>query len=264
MAGENVNQVPENVHFSDSEGIRRKALTDENVIEYALISLGFPVVEVEAERQQLGHIMERTLDEYNKWLPVYKLDAVSSVSSAISEYNLRDLGKPYGRGVVSCEIVSKSQFFSPVSGVFALGIPHPISHLSPDQYDIALRYIGAAKKVYSSSLDWEWQEPVIWLHAPSSYGGPFDLAYQYVTEANSANDVAVEDWGWFKDYFLALLKIAVGNGRAKFGSIPGPAQQSLRGSALVDEGREEKKELQDDLRSKSASRVPPLFLSEKG
>ena len=101
------------------------------------------------------------------------------------------------------------------------------------------------------------------MHAPASYGGPFDAAYMYYTSSNSPNDIPEEDWGWFKDYFLALSKIVVGNIRAKFGGIPGPAAQNLRGSATLDEGREEKKELQTEIMSKSACRVPPLFLSGK-
>lgn len=257
------NEVPVNVNFSESDGIRRTPLTREEVEEYTLVELGFPVVEVELLPQHFKHIMKRVLDEYNKWLPVYKLDVLSSVSSSVSEYNFLELNKPYGRAVVDVSIVSKSQFFAPVSGVFALGIPHPISHLAPDQFDLALRYIGTAKKIYSSELDWEWQEPKLFMHAPASYGGPFDAAYMYYTSSNSPNDIPEEDWGWFKDYFLALSKIVLGNIRAKFGGIPGPAGQTLRGAEMIDEGREEKKELQEDIRSKSACRVPPLFLNGK-
>lgn len=257
------NEVPENVHFANQDGIRREALTEEDVLENTLALLGAPVVKVELRPAQFSVIMKRVLDEYNKWLPVYKLGVISGVSSSIQEYDFLELDAPYGRKVVDVAVVSKNQFFAPVSGVFALGIPHPISHLAPDQFDIALRYIGAAKKIYSSELDWEWQEPKLFLHAPASYGGPFDLAYQYLTTANEPNDVTEEDWGWFKDYHLALSKIVLGNIRGKFKSIPGPAGQDIRGSELIDEGKEEKKQLEEDIRSKSAARVPPLFLNSK-
>lgn len=264
MSGENVNRVPENVRFDSSEGKRRRALTEEDIYEYALVSLGFPTVQVELDSAQRKILLQRVLDEYNKWLPVYKLDVLTSVSGRLNTYNLRDLEKPYGRGIDDVQVVSQNQFFAPVSGVFALGIPHPISHMSPDQYDLALRYIDVAKKVYSSEMDWQWEEPVLYLYAPSGLGGPFQAAYQYIQDVFEPNDVTPEDWGWVKDYFTALAKITVGQARGKFGGIPGPAGQQLRGDALVSEGLEEKKKLEEDIQSRSYARVPPLGLGSSG
>jgi len=263
MSGENLNAVPENVRFASSEGVRRKALTLDGIYDYALARLGFPIVDVEAQRTQLDVLWERVLDEYNKYLPVQKMDCLNTVSSSIHEYNFRTLERPYGRGLQDVAIVSKQQFFAPISGVFALGIPHPISHLSPDQYDIALRYIGAAKKVYSSDMDWEWEEPVLWLFAPTGYGGPFSVAYTYLQDCSSPSDMPAEDWGWVKDYFLAMLKCAVGEARGKFGGIPGPAAQTLRGGAMISEAREEMKSLEQEILSRSHARTPPLFLGGK-
>jgi hypothetical protein len=260
----NVNQHPENVNFSASTGQRRRVLTADKVKEHALVQLGFPVVNVEIEPAQQGILMERTLDEFNKWLPPYKLDVLTTVSGRINQYDLRELNKPYGRGITDVNVVSQNQFFAPISGVFALGIPHPISHMAPDQYDLALRYIDASKKVYSSDMDWEWEEPILWLYAPQGLGGPFQASYMYIQDASQPEDIPTEDWGWFKDYFTALVKIAVGQARGKFGGIPGPAGQNLRGGELVSEGLDEKKALEADIRSKSYARVPPLFLGSKG
>jgi hypothetical protein len=263
MSGENVNRHNPNVNFDTNEGIRRPQLTEEDVKSYALTQLGYPVTEVELTPQQMTHLMKRVLDEYNKWLPVYKYGLLTGVSSTINQYNLQSLEQPYGRAIVDVTIVSKQQFFAPIAGVFALGIPHPISSLSPDQYDLSLRYIGAAKKVYSSDMEWEWSEPILWLYAPTGYGGPFNCSYLYIQDCSSALDVQAEDWGWFKDYFLALTRMAVGESRAKFGSIPGPASQNLRGDSMIKEGLEAKKELEDSIRSKSLARCPPLFLNSK-
>lgn len=264
MSGENVNRHLSNVQHDDSEGVRRRALTSDTVRKYALGQIGFPVTQVELSTQQESILLERVLDEYNKWLPVYKLDILTTVSSMINRYNLLELNKPFGRGLVDVQIVSKQQFFAPIAGVFSLGVPMPISHMAPDQYDLSLRYIDTAKKVYSSSMEWEWSEPMLWLYAPTGFGGPFDACYMYLQDCSVCEDVAAEDWGWFKDYYLALVKIAVGESRAKFGGIPGPAQQTLRGADLIRDGKEEKKELEKDIQSKSYARVPPLFLNSKG
>lgn len=263
MSGENVNRQLPSVQDDDNEGTRRFSLTKEALFSYALTQLGFPVTEVELQPQQMTHLLSRTLDEYNKWLPAYKHGLLTGVSSTINKYDLDILQIPYGRAIVDVEIVSKQQFFAPIAGVFALGIPHPISALSPDQYDASLRYIGAAKKVYSSDMEWEFSRPILWLYAPTGYGGPFNCAYLFIQDCSVTEDIPTEDWGWFKDYFLSLTKIAVGESRAKFGSIPGPASQTLRGTDMIKEGIESKKELEESIRSKSYARTPPLFLNSK-
>lgn len=263
MSGENVNRHLPNASFDSSDGKRRSQLTDAGVMEYALVQLGFPVTEVELTPQQQNHLLQRTLDEYNKWLPIYKLDILMAVSAMINKYDLQALNQPYGRAIVDVQIISQQKFFAPIAGVFALGIPHPISHLSPDQYDLALRYIATSKKIYSSDMEWEWSEPILWLYAPTGFGGPFSAAYTYVQDCFSAADVPAEDWGWFKDYYFCLVKQAVGESRAKFGSIPGPAAQNLRGEAMIKEALEMKKELEESIRSKSFGRVPPLGPNSK-
>jgi len=263
MSGENSNRINPNVNFDSSEGIRRPQMDETEVKSYVLSQIGFPVTEVELKPEQFTHLIRRVLDEYNKWLPVYKHGLLTGVSSLINSYDLQTLQIPYGRAIVDVEIISKQQFFAPIAGVFALGIPHPISHLSPDQYDLSLRYIGAAKKVYSSDMEWEWSEPILWLYAPTGYGGPFNCAYLYIADCSAPSDIQTEDWGWFKDYTLALVKMAVGESRSKFGSIPGPAGQQLRGAEMIKEGLDSKKELEDSIRSKSLARVPPLFLNSK-
>jgi hypothetical protein len=258
MSGENVNVHPINVHNDASEGIRRRVLTKDEVYAFALAQMGFPTVKVEADEMQMGVLLQAAMDEYNNWRPVEKFDVLDGVTSSLNRYNLRELEKPYGRGLVNVSIGTKENFFSPISGVFALGIPHPISHLSPDQYDLALRYIKTARKIYSSQPDWEWQEPVLWLYAPTGYGGPFVAAYTYYTDSLGPEDIRQADYKWFKEYFFNLLRRAVGHARRKFSAIPGPQGHTMDGSDLVREAEESLKLLSSQLESKSYADAPPL------
>lgn len=264
MSGENSNRHNVNAKHDVSDGTRRRALTSESVREYAIAQLGFPITDVELSTQQESILLSRVLDEYNKYLPLYKHDIITSVSGRVNSYNLLDLNKPFGREVVDVQIVSQQQFFAPISGVFALGIPTPISHLSPEVYQLSLQYIGMAKKIYSSDMSWEWSEPVLYLYAPNSFGGPFNAAYMYTQDASVMEDVAAADAGWVKDYYLALVKISVGEARGKFGGIPGPSGQTLRGVDLVRDGKEEKAKLEEEILHRSYARTPPLWLNEKG
>lgn len=254
----NVNRHPANAKRENTPGKRRRVLTKDRIKSFALASLGYPHVEVEIDEFQFTEIWERTLDEYNRWLPLEKHDIITGTSATRNQYDLDALNRPYGRGIFDVRIASKEAFFSPISGVFALGIPHPISHLSPDQYDLALRYIYAAKKVYSSEPDWEWEEPILWLYAPTGFGGPFVAAYGYHQDICDPEDFPQEDWNWVLDYFAAHTKKMVGEARSKFGSIPGPAGQDLRGEAMITEATEKIEQLQADLEGRSYARVPPL------
>jgi hypothetical protein len=258
--GYNLNRHPENVQRGENQGIRRRYLKKEDVFANAFSQMGFPVMNVEIEPVQCEVLWERVLDEYNRWLPAQKLDVLTNVSSAINKYNLETLNKPFGRGIYDIKFVSQQEFFSPISGVFALGIPHPISHLSPDQYALALQYIKVARKIYSSEPDWQWEEPILWLYSPTGYGGPFHAAYAYFQDSSSAEDIPQDDHGWVKDYFLALLKIAVGEARGKFPMLPGPYGQQIRGSEVTTEGQQEKLRLEDQIQTRSYARVPPFGL----
>lgn len=260
---ENLNTHLTTASHEGTDGIRRRVLTRKDLEAYTLTQLGFPVVQVEIESSQMGVLLEKALDVYNRYLPLRKYDVLSSASSGQNRYNFLDIKKPFGRGIVDVRIVAKEQFFSPISGVFALGIPHPISHLSPDHMDLALRYIGMAQKIYSSEPEWVWEEPVLWLYAPTGFGGPFAAAYSYTQDCAVPEDIPQEDHNWFKDYFYNLCKRAIGEARAKFGGIPGPAGQTLRGQAMIDEAMNDIKELEAEAMQRSYSRTVPLFLGSR-
>jgi len=257
MSGENVNRHASNYRRNESEGVRRRGLTEDEVYAYVLTAMGFPNVDVETSREQLRIFWQKTLDVYNTYLPHQKR-GVLDIQAQAHEYDFEQLNKAYGRGVVDVRLAPRRDFFSPISGVFALGIPHPISPLSPDQYDLALRYIDMAKRVYSAGFDWEWHEPVLWVFAPPGYGGPYIAAYTYFVEATEANDIPSHDIRWIKDYMLNIVRIAVGEARGKFGIVPGPSQANLNGSELIQRGEAQIEKLEEELRMRSFALTPPL------
>lgn len=259
----NPNEWPESAFFGTSGGGRRRHMTKEDVFEYALHAMGFPVVEVEVEAPQLNSFLSYCFDVYNKYKPALKINVLKGASSTVNRYDLREMNLPYGRGVVDAVIVSREQFFSPISGVFALGIPHPISHLSPDQYDLALRYINEAKKVYSSTFEWDWEEPYLWAHAPSGLGTPTSIAYTYVADAEVPDDIPGYDHAWFKSFFHAQLMQGVGEGRVKFDTVPGPFMQRLNGDLLLKRADAKIEKLEKQIENESYAFTPPLGPSGK-
>ncbi len=256
----NVNENPRSAHRVDQEGVRSAPLSFEELKASALARFGFPLRDVEVTDSQLRVFLQTALDEYNTYSPVEKYDTLENATAAVNAYDLKVLRKPFGRGVVAVEIGTKENFFSPISAWSALGVPFPITHINPDEYALALNYIKTSRSVYSSQSDWKWEEPVLWLYAPSGFGGPFVVSYTYLQDHASPEEIPTYDRAWFKKFFAALVKEAVGEVRGKFGSTPGPNQASLRGADMISEAQTEQQALLKILRDKSFARTPPLWL----
>lgn len=261
--GQNLNTHTTGVQHEGSQGIRRRQMTETAVINYALVALGAPVVDIEVIREQMQPLLDRTFDEYNKWLPTFKEGILFGVSGNRQRYDLRELNVPFGRGVIDVRILTHRNFFNPVIGPLSLGIPTPITHLSPDQYATAIRYIKEAQKVYSSAPDWIWEEPVLWVYSPSTLAGPFEVAFTYSQDCSTFEEIPQRDHSWIKDYFMNLLKRTLGETRGKFGSLPGPGSLAVRGAEMVAEAAAELQRLEKELTMRSYALTPAYGLNRK-
>jgi len=122
---------------------------------------------------------------------------------------------------------------------------------------LALTYIKKAREIYSASDDWEWEEPVLWLHSTSSFHGPHQVAYTYYQDISRFEDVPTPEQGDVKDYFMNLMKRTVGEIRGKFGTVPGPGANSIRGSEMIQQANDELRRISTDWQKRSIALVPP-------
>ncbi len=187
------------------------------------------------------------------------MDVIDPVFSGIQSYNLIELKKPFGRGVNRVDFTEREQFFSPVGGVFSLGIPTPIAQRSLEQFDIALRYIETARRVFSSEPGHIWEEPILFIFAPEGFGVPLRATYTYFEHAR-IGEIPDFHHNWIRKYALAWSKIALGHVRRKFNSVPGPqgGDISLDGAELVTEGNEATSRLEEEI-MKISHAVEPLI-----
>lgn len=258
-----------NINPSDPERVRplkasgfsrehRDAMADVKV--WVRVMLGAPRVSVELMDVSLDAALTITLDVYNKWLARRKMNVIDPVFSGIQSYNLRELDLPFGRGVRHVEFTEREQFFSPVGGVFSLGIPTPIAQRSLEQFDIALRYIEMARRVFSSEPGHLWEEPILFIFAPEGFGVPLRATYTYYEQVR-IGEVPDYHHDWIRRYCLAWSKIALGHIRRKFNSVPGPqgGEISLDGGELVTEGNEETQRLDEEIMKVSHAVEPLIF-----
>ena len=84
---------------------------------------------------------------------------------------------------------------------------------------------------------------------------PFDnLPYQNINAIGKQ---------WIRRYALALVKETLGQIRSKFATIPIPGETvTLNGPALITEGREEQKELKEELKTTLAELTYPKLVEQ--
>lgn len=257
----NINPAdPERVRPLRASGFDREArdqMADLKV--WVKVMLGEPRISVELTNLALNAAITITLDEYNKWLARRKMDVIDPVFSGIQSYNLKELKKPFGRGITKIDFTEREQFFSPVGGVFSLGIPTPIAQRSLEQFDIALRYIETARRVFSSEPGHLWEEPILFIFAPEGFGIPLRATYTYYEHVR-IGELPDYHHNWIRKYALAWSKIALGHVRRKFNSVPGPqgGDINLDGAELVTEGNDATQRLEEEI-MKISHAVEPLI-----
>lgn len=249
---------PLGVRRSGQSGVRRRAITDDELNAYALAMLGFPNVDIEIDPLQLQIARQTTLDKYNEIAPTLKEGVIPNVIPGQTQYNLETIGIPFGRGVTDVRFVRRDAVFTPAYGVWALGIPAPINAMSPDLVTLTRTYLNTARRAYDVAPDWQWEEPVLWIFSSRMVGPMLVIAYEYAAEAQSVSEIHATHIPWVKDYFLALVKLMVGEARAKMPQIPGPQGTQMNGSDLKSEARESLAALEEDLRSRTRNLIPPI------
>ncbi len=121
----NIEGQTEQTLYPENTRGRSLPLTRETLISFVEGMLGAPQIQLEVSSQSYTSALDITLGIFNTSYPRVDHGIINPVNPAIKEYNLRELGKPFGRGISDVSLTEQSQFFSPVGGVFSLGIPKP-------------------------------------------------------------------------------------------------------------------------------------------
>jgi hypothetical protein len=237
------------------------ALTEQEVHEYIEMMLGFDVIDVETTPAQMDIVVTRTLKAYNKFRPRIRGNQLT-LAEGITRYVLDDLSLPYGRGVVDVQPPIGQRTSSEEPDIFSgafwfywnLG-----GRYFQEPADVLARQVDLEDRrlIAGVSRDWDFKfegdsgalKGVLYIYPPPT-GGQV-AAYWYAAD-HLLGDVPQGDQGWIEDYALALVKIILGTVRRKWNQ-----ELPMDGATLVQEGKQEKKDLEAEMSKKSGSLWKP-------
>jgi hypothetical protein len=232
------------------------SITRTELISYIRETLGDPVVDVELETSQIERGINQALRIWNRRNPVEKFLRVQ-VTTGIQDYDLS--GVTDLRGVLNvCPEPLDSDIFDAIE--FDIFRDRVWAIPALDVSDIAIEDVFLQDLRYVSSTMFEWlfneDTKLLWLSPkPSRDYGLFVI---YTKDANV--EEATRQYDWVIDYALAHTKMVLGHVRRKHGNkIPGKELDiELDGGDLINEGKEEMRELKEKLENMGPDWTPPI------
>lgn len=232
------------------------ALTLETIRNYVRLSLGWPVIDVELENEQIDAMANQAIGIYGTYKPIEKF-ATTSVISPGQKYTLA--AGSYGRGVI--EVFVPDLLRQPISldqfDVFKYHTRLP--NLDPGDFYAERIWWKEVRRSAGSDEDWFIEEnhdgtAEIYINPIPSQS--YVLGFIFVADP-SFTEIPPTDDDWVFDYTLAMCMELLGRIRSKFTAIQG-AESSLDmdGETLRSEGAEKRREMEEYLANRGQIVAP--------
>lgn len=233
------------------------AWTTQQTIDYIKSQLGAPYRNVELKPENYMAVIKRALEQYAQAKPTLRTSFIY-VQNGQNGYNLKDMGKPYGRGLLrgfQMPITSPAAVFTEYEYYRLRQPPYvDMSELVLDQ--MYYKEIGI---LTGTAFDWEWiQESTMVLFTPIP-NRTFTFAYEYAADPDKIEDLAPTGQSWCVDFALALSKEILGRIRGKFKGVPGNDMNAeLDWSELLSESAAACEKKVEDLYKYRGDWTPPI------
>lgn len=244
--------------------------------EYILIELGGGVVEVELTDEQMDAGIRKAIHLINRKLPGHGHGSIN-LSQGTKRYVIDQDKYPGFMDMLEVSFINSSEInvAHSVENPFAPAITDIDIEDAPSM-ELGIMYRQDAKKVFSAEPEWigKWEivngERVYALYvdlpeySTSYYLCGFEYAYAYTFDESPLTGVGTIPASleqWVEDYAIAKAKIILGGRiRDKYKGIPTPDGSDLQidGEQLLQEGINEKENLEDDL-DLMQRQLPPLI-----
>jgi len=235
------------------------SLTQASIIQYVKVMLGFPVIDVELEKDQFSVIIEQVLGIYGTYKPVEKRDTISILSG---QQNYSLTAAQVGKGIIEVnkpdpmrENISLTDF-----DIFDYHTKF-VPSLDPGDFYAERLYYKEIKR--SAGVDFDWEvvynpdDGTAVLYVSPEPDEAFTLDYTYVVDP-TLTQVPASDDDFIKDYVLAMCKQVLGRILRKHKGVRGAEGQiELDGPELMQEGKEEQNSLNEYLDNRGQI-VPPI------
>lgn len=231
----------------------QKGYTCDQLANYIMRQLGYPVWQVELTKQQILDHIQDALTMYSQWVPNTK---VGNLMLVRGQYRYLE-GMDVGLGVVKVSFVEPN----PVPTEIFYGNlinPAPLFRVGLDEYDTFLRWRKTWMRVTSIQPDWFYNdmEQCLYIHNPIEryQAGVFCYWPHETTERLPALGA-----DWVKRMALARARLQLGELWMKFsGVIPGPSQNIQLDQAKREKAQEDVDKLEAQLKGMQLS-TPPLL-----
>lgn len=256
----------------------------EELKEWVLRKLGYPMVRVELHDSQLEDCLKKSRDEFIKWASGNVTDEVfftMELSSGINEYEL-----PAG----VTEVVKVKQFdtagggintlFSVQNYLYNTGVLSFLDSIGTYgllDYHLALDFIDTLDRYIPDKYIWRHNKhkntlilkptPVI-DYTDDNIG--YIMIHSYMVNNTNEDTKELGDdifdaiWGetWVQEYSLACAKETLGMIRRKFENFSSIGNEgiNLDGESLISEGKEEKEKLEERLRNEEPHMGMPIII----
>jgi len=233
------------------------SLTQQEVKEYVRDALGWPTVEVELEDNHY----KRAYQKIFRVLAMNRAPEIRlTIPLAANQRSYTLTAGTWGYGVIDVEIPPPSDVPDLGFDVFQPRIVGIGGFTDLAEFELASIYAETARKVFSAEFEWEFnpETGVLLFDSPPTVSASAVV----VCLREPASDDIRDPWlkNWALEFALAFCKMTLGHIRRKISSVEGTELTfELDGAELVNEGKEEMREMMEELKTKTGDFVPPVW-----
>lgn len=220
-----------------------RGYTVDQLKNYIMRQLGFPVWNVEVTPQQILDCIQDALSLFGEWVPLRR---PGSVQMKLGSYRYLE-GVDVGYGVADVQFVEPN----PVPTEIFYGNlinPAPLFRTGLDEYDTFLRWRKTWTRVTSIRPDWFYDESeqVLYIHNPVERFLCGVICYFPYPNTQSLSPIGSR---WVKEFALAKSRFLQGDLWMKFsGAIPGPVKDIQLDATRRDSAQTEMDKLKEQLK----------------
>jgi hypothetical protein len=217
---------------------------DSNPLKLHVLSqLGHPVVLVELVETQMEQVLRSTGDFVARYFPLEERYAFFNTTPLVGEYPVPE-DAYWIRSIAWDPATTRiDEIFGAESFLFNIGNISGIQNILTD-YHLLLSYRKFSQRILGTEGSWDYRKTSGQLGGDTFRLFPtpkstFPVIIQYVPSVTEFRSPQARELTYRA--VLAQMKIALGNARRKFGSIPGPdgAAVNFDGETMAKEGIEE-------------------------
>jgi hypothetical protein len=234
---------------------------EETINSFVMARMGHPIIRVELTPYQIKTCIDEALTKLEYHAPMWTRQfAVFDASANVNLYKLPTwvlnnlYNVVYKKSLLSIQSQAGTLEFDFFIKYFQDN--YLFNNFSIGDYYLLQSTMEMTRKILGQDGSWEVINNQYLQILPPPAVTPERVILEY--KAIDSNTIAPAYRNWAQRYALACAKVVLGDIRSKYAVIPGPAGGTqLNGQALVQEGIQEKQQLQEELLSEIEE--PPRF-----